>query len=53
LEKSDAVLAGAVLNSIDLNDPYYYYSYFSNYPYYYTKDGNRSEAALPPPTRKS
>jgi capsular exopolysaccharide synthesis family protein len=50
LEKSEAVLAGVVLNSIDLNDPYYYYSYFSNYPYYsYAKDENKSEAALPPP----
>jgi capsular exopolysaccharide synthesis family protein len=52
LEKSDAVLAGAVLNSIDLNDPYYYYSYFSNYPYYYAKDESKKEAALPPPSTK-
>jgi polysaccharide biosynthesis transport protein len=53
LEKSDAVLAGVVLNSIDLNDPYYYYSYFSDYPYYYAKEDSKNEAALPPPTRKS
>lgn len=53
LEKSDAVLAGVVLNSIDLNDPYYYYSYFSNYPYSYAKEESKSEAALPPPTSQS
>jgi capsular exopolysaccharide synthesis family protein len=54
LGKSDAVLAGAVLNSIDLKDPYYYYSYFSNYPYsYYSKDGKQRDAVLPPPTSRS
>lgn len=53
LEKSDAVLAGVVLNSIDLNDPYYYYSYFSNYPYRYAKEENKNEAALPPPPSES
>jgi succinoglycan biosynthesis transport protein ExoP len=35
LSKSDAVMAGAVLNHIDLNDPYYYYSYYSDYAYRY------------------
>ncbi len=53
LVKSDAVLAGAVLNSIDLSDPYYYYSYFSNYPYTYAKEENQTEAALPPPPTRT
>lgn len=38
LSKSDTVMAGVVLNHIDLTDPYYYYSYYSNYSYRYGQD---------------
>lgn len=44
LAKSDAVMAGVVLNHIDLTDPYYYYSYYSNYTYQY----GHEQKALPP-----
>lgn len=44
LAKSDAVMAGVVLNHIDLTDPYYYYSYYSNYTYKYGHD----QKVLPP-----
>jgi succinoglycan biosynthesis transport protein ExoP len=38
LSRADAVMAGAVLNYIDMADPYYYYSYYSNYSYRYGQD---------------
>lgn len=42
LSKSDAVMAGVVLNHIDLSDPYYYYSYYSNYSY---RSGNEPKSS--------
>lgn len=42
LAKSDAVMAGVVLNNIDLTDPYYYYRYYTNYGYGYGKDKDPS-----------
>ena len=47
LAKTEAVVAGAILNGIDLTDPYYYYSYYSSYKSYYG-GGNQ----LPPPDRQ-
>ena len=47
LSKSHAVIGGAVLNSVDLNDPYYYYSYYSNYAYAYGDNHNGSPKSLP------
>jgi Mrp family chromosome partitioning ATPase len=35
LSAADAMMAGVVLNNVDLNDPYYYYSYYSRYGYEY------------------
>jgi succinoglycan biosynthesis transport protein ExoP len=35
LSKTEAVVAGAVLNCVDLTNPYYYYTYYSSYRYYY------------------
>jgi polysaccharide biosynthesis transport protein len=45
LMKSDATMAGVVLNYIDLTDPYYYYSYYSRY---YSYRYGESQKALPP-----
>ncbi|PWT93164.1 MAG: hypothetical protein C5B54_02315, partial [Acidobacteria bacterium] len=45
LVKSDATMAGVVLNYIDLTDPYYYYSYYSRY---YAYRYGEQPKALPP-----
>lgn len=42
LSRADAVMAGVVLNHIDLADPYYYYSYYSNYSYRYGADNTKN-----------
>lgn len=42
LAKSEAVMAGVVLNNIDLTDPYYYYRYYTNYGYGYGKEKDPS-----------
>ncbi|HJZ10601.1 MAG TPA: polysaccharide biosynthesis tyrosine autokinase, partial [Acidobacteriota bacterium] len=47
LSAADAVMAGVVLNNVDLSDPYYYYSYYSRYGYDYkgSKKRARSKSA--------
>lgn len=45
LAKSEPVMAGVVLNYIDLTDPYYYYSYYSRYYSYRYGEIDK----LPPP----
>jgi len=38
LSRSSGVIAGTVLNGIDLSDPYYYYRYYSDYYSYYGEE---------------
>jgi capsular exopolysaccharide synthesis family protein len=38
LSKSSGIIAGTVLNGIDLTDPYYYYRYYSDYYSYYGEE---------------
>jgi hypothetical protein len=44
LAAADAVMAGVVLNNVDLSDPYYYYSYYSRYGYEYKGKKKRSRS---------
>ena len=45
LSKSEAPIAGAVLNCINLRDPYYHYNYYSSYAYRY--DSPKDDKMLP------
>ena len=44
LHTSNGVIAGAVLNGIDLADPYYYYRYYSEYYSGYYADADKKNA---------